>query len=180
MEEKKLIEKINLELKEKKIDFKVYQGCECNILKDGELDISNEYLKELDYVMAGIHSSFNLEKEEQTNRLIRSLDNPYLKIITHPTGRLINMRDSYDIDFDRFLEKVKEKNVVLEVNSSPVRLDLDSENVLKAINMGIKLVINTDSHIVEQMGLMKYGVYISRIGKAGKKNILNTGKVLDF
>ncbi len=174
MEEKKLIEKINNALKEKKIDFHIYHGCECNILKDGSLDISDKYLKELDYVMAGIHSSFNLEKEEQTNRLSKVLENPVVNIITHPTGRLINMRDSYDIDFDKILEVAKKNNKILEINASPVRLDLDYINISKAIKQGIKLVINTDSHIINQMELMKYGVEQARKGGASKENILNT------
>jgi len=180
MLEKKLIEKINLDLKKKGIDFRVYHGCEANILKDGSLDISDEYLKELDYVMGGIHSSFNLTKEDQTQRLIKALENPYLKIITHPTGRLINLRDSYEIDFDRILEETKKNNKILEINASPVRLDLNYINISKAVNMGIKLVINTDSHALNQMNLMKYGVAEARRGKTGKNNILNTQEKLDF
>jgi histidinol phosphatase-like PHP family hydrolase len=180
MLEKELINKINSDLKKKGIDFKVYHGCECNILKDGLLDIGDKYLKELDYVMGGIHSSFNLDKEEQTQRLIKALENPYLKIITHPTGRLVNMRDSYDIDLERILEVVVKNNKILEINASPVRLDLNFKNISKAVNLRIKLVINTDSHSIEQMRVMKYGIAEARKGKAGKEDILNSKEILDF
>jgi len=167
-------------LKQNNIDFVVYHGCECNILKDGSLDIENKYLKEMDYVMAGVHSNFNLDKKSQTVRLVKALENSFLNILTHPTGRLINKRDEYNVDFDKLLTIAAQNNKILEINASPFRLDLDRQNIARAIKHNIAMVINTDSHNLAQLDFMKYGVAEARQGGATKNNILNTQSVIVF
>lgn len=180
LEEKILIDKINADLQTNNIDFVVYHGCECNILKNGLLDIEDRYLKELDYVIAGIHSNFDLDNKSQTERIIRALENPLVNILAHPTGRLINKRDEYNIDFDKILALSTKNNKILEINASPFRLDLDRHNIAKAISHNITMIINTDSHNIEQLDFMKYGVAEARQGGATKNSILNTRPVIVF
>jgi len=183
LEQHKAIEKLNLKFKIKNLKFRLLHGCEANILNDGSLDIDDKVLSQLDYVIAGIHSNMKMTKEEMTGRLIRAMKNPYVRIISHPTGRLINQRDEYALDFDKILEVAKETNTVLEINSSPMRLDLNDKNIRKAIEKGVKLIINTDAHHKEQLSLMRFGVSQARRGWATKNDIINSWpleKLLEF
>ena len=177
------IEKFNLKFKIKNLKFRLLHGCEANILNDGSLDIDDKVLAKLDYVIAGIHSQMKMSKEEMTERIIRAIKNPYVRIISHPTGRLINQRDEYQVDLDKICRAAKEYQVALEINAHPVRLDLNDRNIRKAIDYGVKLVINTDSHHISQMELMKFGISQARRGWATKEDIINTWpleKLLEF
>jgi DNA polymerase (family 10) len=168
--QRKEIEKLNKKFK----NFKILQGAEVNILKDGSLDISNEALEKLDYVIAGVHSSFKLSREEMTKRIIKAMSNPFINIISHPTGRILRERDQYDIDIDKIFEAAKKYKVFLEINSSPKRLDLNDVNIKKAIDYGLKLTINTDSHHKDQLKYMKFGIMQARRGWVKKEDIINT------
>jgi len=180
LDEKKLldqhetIKKINEKFEKQKIKFRVLHGCETNILNDGSVDIKDEVLEKLDYVIAGIHSTMKMDKSEMTLRLIRAMENPNIDIIAHPTGRLIGQRDEYQIDFDKILKISKETGTVLEINSSPYRLDLKDSYIRRAKNESVKMIINTDSHQKEQLSLMEYGVGMARRGWAEKEDIINT------
>jgi DNA polymerase (family 10) len=177
------IKKINEKFKKQKIKFRVLHGCEANILNDGSIDIKDEVLEKLDYVIAGVHSSLKMEKKEMTQRIIKSMQNPNVDIISHPTGRLINQRDEYQMDFDKILEVAKETGTILEINSSPFRLDLNGFNIRRVKTQGIKMIINTDSHQKEQLDLMEYGVGQARRGWAEKADIINTSsleKLLEY
>lgn len=174
LKEKKEIEKINNQFKSKNVKFRILQGCEANIMADGSVDIEDEVLEKLDYVIAGVHSQMKMTKEEMTGRIIKAMRNPNIDIISHPTGRLIQQRDEYLIDFDEILKVAKETGTILEINSSPVRLDLKDTNIRKAKEAGVKMIINTDAHQKEQMRLMECGVSQSRRGWAEKKDIINT------
>jgi len=177
------IKKINQELEKKGIKFRILHGCEANILNDGSLDIEDAVLKKLDYVIAGIHSHMKMSKEEMTKRLLTAIKNPYVRIISHPTGRLINRRDEYQIDIEKILKAAKEYNVALEINSFPDRLDLNDKNIRKAVEMGVKLVINTDSHHIDQLRFIRFGIAQARRGWATKNDIINSWpleKILDF
>ena len=177
LQQKKEIEKLNSRLRQGfggQAKFKILQGCEANILSDGSIDIKDDVLKQLDYVIAGVHSQMKMTKEQMTERIIRAMENPNVDIISHPTGRLIQQRDEYQIDFDKILRVAKETGTILEINSSPVRLDLKDTNVRKAKEAGIKMVINTDSHQKEQMLLVEYGIAQARRGWAEKGDIINT------
>ncbi|MBC7074321.1 DNA polymerase/3'-5' exonuclease PolX, partial [Candidatus Parcubacteria bacterium] len=153
--------------------IRILKGCEANILPDGSIDISDDCLKELDFVIAGVHSKFKMPKEEMTERIIRAMKNKNVDIISHPTGRLIQKRDEYEIDLDKILRVAKETGTILEINSYPERLDLNDINIKKAKEMGVKMVINTDAHQVDQMRFIEYGIGQARRGWAEKKDIIN-------
>ncbi len=170
----KEIDKINKEME----GVKVLKGCEANILKDGSVDIKDESLAELDFVIAGIHSRFKMGREEMTERIIKAMENPNIDIISHPTGRLIQKRDAYEIDFGKILKVARETRTILEINSFPERLDLKDDHIRKAKDSGVKMIINTDVHQKEQMRFMVLGIAQARRGWAEKKDIVNT-KSLD-
>lgn len=161
-----------LQKKYKKI--KIFKGSEVDILADGSLDYPDSVLKNLDIVVASVHSRFKSLKEEMTNRILKAMDNKYVKILGHPTGRLINERPPYEVDLEKIFEKAKERNIALEINSSPSRLDLSDVNIKKAIEMGVKLVISTDSHSTEHLRFMELGIAQARRGWAKSKDVLNT------
>jgi DNA polymerase (family 10) len=181
--EKKEIEKINKKLIKENRKIRVLQGCEANILNDGFLDIKDEVLAKLDYVIAGIHSSFKMPREKMTERMIRAMENPNVDIISHPTGRLIQRRDEYQIDFDKILRVARETGTILEINSYPERLDLKDTNIKKAKEAGVKMVINTDSHQIDQMRFIEFGISQARRGWAERGDIINTqslDKLLEY
>jgi DNA polymerase (family 10) len=172
-ERNKEIDKLNCKLQNAKCKLKVLKGCEANILPDGKIDIDDECLKEQDFVIAGVHSRFKMTKEEMTERIIRAMRNPNVDIISHPTGRLIQKRGEYEIDFDKILKVAKETGTILEINSYPERLDLNDINIKKAKEMGVKMVINTDAHHVDQMRFIELGIAQARRGWAEKEDIIN-------
>lgn len=174
MRQHEMIKKINEKFEKQGIKFRVLHGCESNILNDGSIDIDDETLAKLDYVIAGVHSSMKMPREEMTQRIIKAMRNPNVDIISHPTGRLIGRRDEYQMDFDKILEVAKETGTILEINSSPYRLDLNGFHVRIAKTKGVKMVIDTDSHQIEQFDLMEYGVWQARKGWAEKSDIINT------
>ena len=177
------IEKLNSKIQNPKSKFRLLHGCEANILNDGKIDIDDKVLEKLDYVIAGIHSHMKMTKEEMTERIIKAIKNPNVDIISHPTGRLINRRDEYEIDFDKILKAAKEYKVALEINSFPERLDLKDINIRKAVDYGVKLVINTDSHHISQLNFIKFGIAQARRGWAKKEDIINSWpleKLLEF
>src|SRR6056297_1097553 len=135
-------------------EFLILKGIEVDIKKDGSLDYRDEILKGFDIVIASVHSNFNLSKDEMTARIIKAAKNPYVTILGHPTGRMLGQRQPFDFDFEKVLEVVKENNVILEINSSPSRFDLDDEMAYQALKAGVKLTINTDSHHSDQLEYM--------------------------
>ncbi len=179
LDEKQVFENIKRtdKLNENFKDFTILKGIEVDILEDGSLDLSDKVLKELDIVVAAIHYKFNLTREEQTERILRAMDNPYLNIIAHPTGRLINEREPYDIDLEKIMQKAKENNCILEINSQPSRLDLNDLNSRKAKEMGVKLVISTDAHSTTQYNFMRFGIGQARRGWIEKNNVINTRNI---
>jgi len=118
-----------------------------------------------------------MTKEQMTERIIRAMKNPNVNIISHPTGRLINRRDEYQIDFDKILKAAKEYQVALEINSFPDRLDLNDKNIRKAVAAGVKMVINTDSHHRDHLRFIDFGIAQARRGWATKKDIINSWKL---
>jgi len=182
-EQRKYINKLNQKLKIENYKLKILHGCEANIMADGSIDISDEALEKLDYVIAGVHSQLKMNKNEMTKRIIRAMKNPNVDIISHPTGRILQKREEYKIDFDEILKVAKETGAILEINASPYRLDLKDANIRRAKQIGVKMIINTDSHQEEQMYFMEYGVSQARRGWAEKGDIINTQplkKLLEF
>jgi len=168
------IDKINLRFQKENIKFRLLKGCEANILNDGSLDIEANTLSKLDFVIAGVHSNFKMSKEEMTERIIKAMRNPNVDIISHPTGRIIQKRDEYQIDFEKILKVARETGTILEINSYPERLDLSDKNIKMAKEAGVKMVINTDSHQKDQLRFIEYGIAQARRGWAEKKDIINT------
>jgi DNA polymerase (family 10) len=167
------IDRLNTRYKIQNTRFRILQGCEANILNDGSLDIKDEVLAELDFVIAGVHSNLKMPRSQMTQRIIKAMKNPNVDIISHPTGRILQKRDEYEVDFEQILKTAREKGTVLEINSSPQRLDLKDANIRRAKEAGVQMVINTDAHAREQMGLMNFGVSQSRRGWAEKEDIIN-------
>ncbi len=151
----------------------IFYSMETDILPDGSLALPESALNTLDFTLVSIHSVFSMDREKMTKRVLKGLSHPKAKVLTHPSGRLINQRSGYELDWNTLLTFCKEQNKALEINAYPSRLDLTDEIVRKAVDKNVMLVINTDSHAVDQMNLMEYGVSVARRGWATKLNILN-------
>jgi len=161
------IDKLNEEFDK----IKILKGIECDILPDGSLDYDDDVLKTLDFVIGAIHSNF---KKKVTERMEKALENPYLTILAHPTGRLISGRKGYDVNLERVMEKASTEGKVLEINSYYDRLDLNLHNARKAYKKGIKLCINTDAHDLRMFDWMVLGVGIARRAWIPADAIINT------
>jgi len=170
MEEKKEIDGLNKKLK----GFKLLAGVEVDIRGDGKMDFPDEILKQMDIVVASIHSGFRQQRAQLTERLVSAMKNPYVSVIAHPTGRLIGERDPYDVDMDEVLRTAKETGTAMEINAYPLRLDLADVHVKAAKEMGVPIVISTDAHVTTQFNYMVYGVSIAKRGWLEKSDILNT------
>jgi len=166
----KLIENLNKNYR----GFKLLTGAEVNITAGGDLDINEKTLGKLDIVIGSVHSSFNQTKEVMTRRIIKALNHPEIDILGHPSGRIIGERESYEVDWKEVFKVAAKNKVAMEVNSFPDRLDLKDILIKEAIKYGVKIVINTDSHQLEHLELMRYGVAQARRGWARKKDVVNT------
>jgi DNA polymerase (family X) len=155
-------------------------GYEVNILSDATLGLPDEFLAQLDYVIASLHTSLDQDRKQMTKRLLSAIENPYVNIIGHPTGRLINDRRGIDVDWSEIFDAVLKYNKILEINAQPNRLDLPDDLVYEAIKKGIKLIINTDAHAKGGLSLMGYGVDVARRGWCTKNNIVNTLHLNEF
>lgn len=155
-------------------DFRLLKSVEVDILEDGSLDLPDEILKRLDLRVCAIHSHFNLPRQKQTERLLRAMDSPYFNILAHPTGRRIGVREPIEIDMERVMEVAVERGCYLEINADPDRLDLDDARIKMAKEIGLKLVISTDSHQPAALQNMRFGVYQARRGWLTADDVLNT------
>jgi DNA polymerase (family 10) len=171
------IDEINARLAREGKNFRVLKGCEANIMADGSIDIADDALAELDFVIAGVHSHFKQPREEMTRRILTAMRNPHVDIIAHPTGRILKRREEYEVAIDDLLKGARETGTILEINSYPERLDLGDVNILAAKQAGIKMVISTDTHNVDQLHLMSFGISQARRGWAEKQDIINTWPV---
>ncbi|MGZ4143563.1 MAG: DNA polymerase/3'-5' exonuclease PolX [Actinomycetota bacterium] len=149
-------------------------GCELNIAKDGSVDYDPEFLSKFDVLVASVHSYFRLSRDEQTTRLVTAMENPLVNVIGHPSGRLIGRREAIDFDFEAVCEAAKRTGTALEVNSFPDRLDLRDDHVRWAIERGVTLSIDTDSHAPKHMDNIRYGIATAQRGWARKADVLNT------
>lgn len=162
------------ELRGKYPQIKILHGIEVDIKSDGTLDFDNEILSSLDIVIAAIHSGFKQDKETITKRLISAMENPYVYIIAHPSGRLIGERESYNVDMERVLEYARNTGTILEINAYPQRLDLRDIYCKRAKELGVKIAIGTDAHWTSQMEYMEFGVWVARRGWLERNDVLNT------
>ncbi|MBI4159684.1 DNA polymerase/3'-5' exonuclease PolX [Candidatus Wolfebacteria bacterium] len=176
LDEKKIVrqwKEIDVVSKKYARKIRILKGSECDILKDGSLDLPDDILAKLDVVGASVHSHFNLSKKEQTERIGRAMRNPHVDIIFHPTGRVIGRRDPYELDIDDIIKTAKETGTILEVNASPERLDLKDEHVRKCVESGIKIAINSDAHSVAHFDFLEYGIAQARRGWAKRDDVIN-------
>ncbi len=159
----------------KKIDgITVFAGVEVDILAEGDLDLSDDVLAQMDIVIASVHSVFNMEAAKMTERLIKAIENPNVSLIGHPTGRIQLRRDSYPFDMHAVLTAAAKHKVAMELNAYPDRLDLNDNNLRQAKQHGVKIVINTDSHHTSHMEKIRYGVLQARRAWLTKDDVLNT------
>jgi DNA polymerase (family 10) len=154
--------------------IRLFRSLEVDILKDGELDLSDEMLAELDIVLISVHSHFDLSSEDQTKRIIRAVRHPATDILAHPTGRRINKRDPYELDLDAVLDALADEGMAVELNANPERLDLKDTHLLKAREREIPVVISTDAHRTAELDLMRYGVEQARRAWLTPEHVLNT------
>lgn len=166
----KEIEAIN----EKIEDTAVLKGAEVDIGADGSIQAEKSVLKDLDVVVASVHSHFNQTKKEMTTRLIAAMESGYINILGHPTGRKINFKKPYQVDMEKLFEASKRTDTFLEINAFPERLDLDDFHARAAKEAGCKLAINTDAHNKEQIKYMRLGVAVARRGWIEEKDVINT------
>jgi DNA polymerase (family 10) len=145
--------------------FRVFKGTECDILPDGSLDFPDDVLEGFDYVVASVHSSFGLPRDEMTQRIVRAVEHPRLTMLGHPTGRLLLARDGYAVDLDAVIESAARVGTMIEINANPHRLDLDWVHARRASALGIPIVINPDAHSTRGLADLDYGVGVAR--KAG-------------
>ncbi len=157
-----------------KSKFEILKGTECNILKDGKLDLEDRVLEKLDIVAVAVHSHFNLSEKEQTERICRAMKNSLVNILFHPTGRIIQKREPYAVDMGKIIRAAKQYGVALEVNASPDRLDLKDLHIREAVEAGAKLVIDSDAHATAHFAWLNFGVAQARRGWATRAEVLNT------
>jgi DNA polymerase (family X) len=153
--------------------IRLLAGIEVDILKDGKLDLPNEVLAELDIVVASIHSFMNMERAEITERMLAAIENPYVQIIGHPTGRILLRRDAMAYDMEKILHAAARHGVVMECNAAPDRLDLKDAYLRMAKERGVRIAISTDAHSIKNLELMRYGVQMARRGWIEKKDVVN-------
>jgi DNA polymerase (family 10) len=161
-------------LQKKCTGITILKGAEVDILDNGELDLDDETLAELDVVIVAVHSQLNVSRAAMTKRIIRALRHPHVQILAHPTGRLIGKREPYQVDFEQILKAAADHGVALEINAQPERLDLDDAQARAAHEAGVPLVISTDAHRIDELSYMRYGVDQARRGWCGPQHVLNT------
>jgi DNA polymerase (family X) len=155
-------------------------GIECDIRSDGSMDLADDCLAELDVVIASVHSAFNQDESQMTERMLRAISNPFVDVIGHPTGRILLRRDPYKLDVARIIDAAAAARVALEINSQVHRLDLSDANARAARDRGVKIVISTDAHSKSALGAMKWGVQVARRAWLTRDDVLNTRSVGEF
>ncbi|MCU1263676.1 MAG: hypothetical protein JWO80_6561 [Bryobacterales bacterium] len=168
------------EINRRGLGIRIFSGLECDIMKEGRMDVDEEALAELDLVIGSIHGNMSMEASEMTDRLLRALESPSLRILGHPTGRLLLNREPFPFDFDRVAVEAARRGVAFEINASPERLDLSAQMARSAKARGAKFTISTDAHHPKHLGNMRFGVTTARRGWLEPKDVLNTLPVEDF
>lgn len=177
------IDEVNKELEKeaaKKGAFRILKGVECDIKGDGTMDLPDSILKKMDVVVASVHLKFSLSEKEQTERIVRALENPYVTILGHPSGRLINQREPYAVDMSKVIDAAIKNNVILEINSQPSRLDLQDFYCKLAKDRGAKFSIDTDSHHTSQIANLELGVAVAKRGWLEDVDVVNCLGFLDL
>jgi len=160
--------------------IRVVKGLEADILTDGALDIPEGCEDGLEYVVASVHSGFRMSEEQQTERLVKAVSHPACRVLGHPTGRLLLVRPGYSIDLERVLQACAEHGVAVEINASPYRLDLDWRWASRALELGLKLVVNPDAHSTEGLDDVRWGISVARKAGATAKDLVNCAPIEEF
>jgi DNA polymerase (family 10) len=158
-------------------DFQILSGVECDILRDGSLDFPDEILAQLDYVVASVHASFTLSEKEMTKRMIRAMENRYITILGHPTGRLLLSREPYQVDLGEIINAAAATGTVIELNANPLRLDMDWLYLKHAKERGVRCAINPDAHSVRGLQDLWFGVEVARKGWLTREDVINCLKL---
>ena len=176
LDKKRLLQHIKAmdKLNDKLDDIRLLKSIEVDIMDDGSLDLPDSVLKQLDLRVCSIHYKFNLSRQKQTERVLRAMDNPHFNIFAHPSGRLINEREAYDIDLERIMQGARERGCFLEVNAHPDRLDLTDDACLLAREIGVKVAISTDAHSVNDLDFMRFGIGQACRGWLTADDVINT------
>jgi DNA polymerase (family 10) len=175
-EQRLVVERLNREL----APFRILHGTEMDILRDGRLDYADDVLAAYDYVSASIHSAMRQSEAEMTARILAAIGNPWVNTLNHPFGRLIPNRPAYDVDMAAVIQTAAEHGVAMEVNSQPERMDLDAVWARRAAEAGVRLVINTDSHLASQLTMLRLGVATARRAWLEPRNVLNALNLEDL
>lgn len=175
-EQQKEIDALNLELS----PFRIFKGIESDILNDGSLDYPEEILKTFDFIVASVHSNLKMNEEKATARLLKAIENPYITILGHPTGRLLLSREGYPIDHKKIIDACAANNVVIELNAHPYRLDLDWRWIQYALSKNVMISINPDAHNKGGYQDMYYGVCVARKGGLTKRMAFNTKTIVEI
>jgi DNA polymerase (family 10) len=164
-------------------DFRIFKGIESDILTDGSLDYDDRILEGFDFVIAAVHSNFNMDEKKMTGRIIKAMQNKNTTMLAHPTGRLLLARDPYNVNITEIIDAASEHSVDLEINASPFRLDLDWQHCKYAKEKGVKFFINPDAHSLEGLYEYRFGVNVARKGWLEKEDVVNTlskGKIAEY
>ena len=182
LNKKRLLEQIKAidKLNEKQNDIVVLKSIEVDILEDGSLDLPDSVLKELDFTVCSIHYKFNLPSEKQTERVLRAMDNRYFTILAHPSGRLINQREPYEINLEKIMKAARERGCCIEVNAHPDRLDLTDEGCKMAKDLGLRVAISTDAHSTSGLEFMRFGINQARRGWIEARDVINCQPLNDL
>ena len=154
--------------------FTLLKGIECDILEKGGMDLPDDVLAQADWVIASVHYGQKQPRQQITDRILGAIENPHVSIIAHPTGRLINRREPYEVDLDAVLAAAKQHGKLLELNANPQRLDLNDVYCAAARQHGIPIVINTDAHSPEGLDVLRYGILQARRGGLTAHDVANT------
>jgi len=158
---------------EYKGEFRIFAGSEVDIHKDGSLDFSDEIMAQLDYVVASVHASFQLPEAEMTARLIRAMENKYVTMLGHLTGRLLLQRDGYSVDIGAIIDAAAATGTIIELNANPRRFDMDWRHWAAAKAKGVKCAINPDAHHTSQLGFVSFGIGVARKGWLTREDVVN-------
>jgi DNA polymerase (family 10) len=157
--------------------FTVFKGIECDILQDGSLDYNADVLATFDYVVASVHTHFNMPEAEMTARIIKAIEHPRTTMLGHATGRLLLRREGYKVDLDAVLRAAAQHGVLVEINASPYRLDLDWIHCKRAKALGVQLVVNPDAHATDEIANVRFGIDVARRGWLEAGDVFNTRSV---
>ena len=164
------IDKVNDEID----GIRILKGTEVDILEDGSLDLPDDILSKLDIRICSVHYHMDMDSEKQTERILKAMNNPWLDILAHPTGRLLQKRDGMNLDMEAIMDKAVERNIIMEINANPERLDLDDRHCKMAMEKGLKLSVSTDAHSIGDLQNMKYGIFQAKRGWLEPQNVVNT------